>query len=490
MGNRLALAALALCALGSLVWLLGSGASEPTGVRAPLSATPDPGGAAPGPAAVPALASSAPTVTEAAGSPREQTSGSGRSAAPEILPELPTTSRSLEGRVQLEAPGAEGFANVELWLHRQSRAGQAGSLPMGSPDAVGKFRIEVPEGDTELRLELRHPDHVAAQIAPLDLPTGERRRLGIVRLQIGRPLFGQVLDSDGSSPVPGASVWALSRGGPLSHLSPTATTDAEGRFDLGRVLAGPVEVFVARTASAAPRRFAYDFSRTPRRSGRTRPAENGEVQVVLTELKPGEALPPAVAPRTLAEAAAWLDPELEPEEAVGTAALELVLLDANGGPVPGASFDIAGRSLITNSAGRLRAENLSTGKLSVRPAPELLRLGLSIQNVLVRDRQTTDLGTLRLLPFGRVQGQVRDAFDRPLPGAVVTGAALDAHLGALLVRTDGEGRFRLDFVPTGRLKFTASAPSGWSGLGLPAEAQLEVEPGETSEAPLQLQTAP
>lgn len=494
MGNRLALVALALFALGSLAWIFGSGASKPAVLdSAPVSAEPDRGGAAPRPVAAPPRIRSAPANSEASGSVRELTPGGARSAAPEFRPELPSTSRSLEGRIQLEARPAEAseaLAKVELWLHGKSAAGQAESTFLGAPDAVGKFRIEVPEGATELRLELRHPNHVAAQIAPLDLPTGERRRLGIIRLELGLPLFGQVLDSEGSSPVPGASVWALSRGGPQSNLSPTATTDAEGRFDLGRVLAGPVELFVARNASAAPRRFAYDFSRTARKSGRARPSADGEVQLILTELQPGEVRQPAVAPRTLAEAAAWLDPELAQEEPTGTAALELVLLDANGGPVSGAGFDLAGRSLITDSAGRLRAEGLNTGKVSVRPAPELLRLGLSIRNVLVRDRQTTDLGILRLRPFGRVQGQVRDAHRRPLPGAAVTGAVLDAHIGSIPLYTDAEGRFRLDFAPIGRLKFTASAPSGWSGLGLPVEVQVEVEPGRTSEAPLQLQSAP
>ncbi len=493
MGNRLVLAALALGALGALAWLfLVGGSSGPDLDRAPLSAAPDPRGVVPGSDPTPSKARRAPATPEALGSTRERTSGSSRSAAPEVLPELPATSRSLEGRIQLEAGTAEtpaDLARVELWLHGTSAAGPAESQFAGPPDGAGKFRMEVPEDAKELRLEIRHPSHVSVQIAPLDLPAGERRRLGIVRLERGVPLFGQVLDSDGSSPVSGASVWALSRSGSSSNLSPVVATGAEGRFDLGRVLTGSVELFVARSASAAPRHFPYDLSRTSRRSGRARPAADGEVQLVLTEQDTGENRPPAALPRTLAEAAAWIDSELEAETSPGFAALELVLLDANGRPVSGAGFDLAGRSFVTGSAGRLRAEDLNAGKVSVRPAPELLRLGLSIQNVLVRDRQTTDLGVLRLRPFGRVQGQVRDAYDRPLPGASVSGAVLGEHLGAILVHTDQEGRFRLNFAPTGRLKFTASAPSGWSDLGLPAEAQLEVEPGQTSETLLRLQSA-
>ena len=141
---------------------------------------------------------------------------------------------AVEGQVVNRAGQAVGGARVDV-----ARDGgvDPGALGFSRTDAAGRFRIDgLPSG--AIGLFVTHPTGVAR--AALDgLTVGETRR-STITLGAGATITGQVRREDGR-PATGAHVQAIFGSSHLPPL-PAATVAADGRYRLGPLLPGEIQV--------------------------------------------------------------------------------------------------------------------------------------------------------------------------------------------------------------------------------------------------------
>lgn len=140
-----------------------------------------------------------------------------------------TQGRPLEG-ADVKASRAPGPHNrLEL-----GRRPVFQTFPSATTGPDGMFRLgELKAGDS-LDLSVQHPDHMAARLPGVKVPTAEPLR---IELRKGRTLSGRVVGTEGE-PVAGAAL-SQSRGSRLH-----GSTDPEGAFHIGGIEPGSVDLRV------------------------------------------------------------------------------------------------------------------------------------------------------------------------------------------------------------------------------------------------------
>ena len=292
-------------------------------------------------------------------------------------------------------------------------------------------------------------------LPPLAMPRGELALAGRVEHADGRPAEDVLvtLSSDGADPSAEPLFWTY--------------TAADGGFALDRLPAGTHRVFLVH-ASAPPTSLEV-----------TLPAEGPVTWKLASALEPLPGLPEmrrreltgaVVRPSTLA--------------AQGLAGFEVVLRPtAENALLSGAAV----RRLACDASGRFGAPDLVAAAYSIEVLPPWARGGS--WPVLGRGSlaSAADASTeLRLaLAVGELEGAVHEPSGRPLEGALVKLAAVDA-LDALRAAqtwppavTDADGRFRFTDLPASRFRLELRA-------GLDSQTiEVEVKVGEiTSLAPV------
>jgi len=297
---------------------------------------------------------------------------------------------------------------------------------------------------------------LARTLAPLELPAGTLTLAGRVTTADGRPAaeaFVVLLPPDDErSELP-----------PLHH----AYSDAEGRFALEGLPAGPLRVVLTHP-SAPPRTFALELPVA------------GEVTWSLPAPLPE--LP--VLPEQGASAMSGLvrADGAGPEGAPDLTDFEVWLVPAPDTPLLAGASE---RRTSIDAQGAFALAELTAATYEARVLPGWARGGtwpiLARGGVTVRAGEPHSLGLA--LEVGAVEGTLLDPDGRPLPGAVVSVAALDAldPVGQPALWppavTDAEGRFRVGLLPPGRylVHVRAGAARG--------DSEVVVEAGSTRSVP-------
>lgn len=275
-------------------------------------------------------------------------------------------------------------------------------------DADGRFLLVDRAPGEKLDLSVWHPDFIAAEVRGVVVP----REDVLVELEGAARVAGRVVDPAGR-PVAGARVSAryeVQGGGTFS--SESGESDAEGRFELPHL--GPRRVeLLAR-------------------------AEGFRTLEVWLDLEPGETVEDLVlrlAPGALIEGRV-LDPWGEPADGVRIV----------GQGLGRSSLRHTGR---TDSTGRFRLDGLDPGPFTLSAIPRQLPPA----------RRTVEVGEgteeveIHLREGHSVHGQVAGDEGEPLAGVHV-------HLAGVEARSDRQGLFDLQNVPTGRHRLVA-VKDGW-----------------------------
>jgi hypothetical protein len=208
--------------IAAFAWFaLRSPGGMPSGVESPLAAPAAPRARSPDPAAPLAFDESrAPAVTADAADEFERR----RTATPTPAA---TTVQSLAGRVL--SPSAP-IAGAEVVLS----AADGSELARARTDGGGQFFLALDAPVENAALLVRAKGYAASLRSGERVQRGERRNLGVLRLDPGVTVAGRVVDAQ-DAPIPGASVEL--RGPALAGIvqRPLAATvtDRDGRFAFG-----------------------------------------------------------------------------------------------------------------------------------------------------------------------------------------------------------------------------------------------------------------
>jgi hypothetical protein len=129
-----------------------------------------------------------------------------------------------------------------------------------------------------------------------------------------------------------------------------------------------------------------------------------------------------------------------------------------GGMISGAQL----RETLTPTDGRFQLDGAAAGTWVVTvEAPDLAPV--TVSDVKVSARATTDIGQVRLTRGGTLRGSVVDPDGRPVPAAQVTarggGSEFVSYGDRLVASTDIDGAFEIKGIPTGTVKAMASHPN-------------------------------
>ncbi len=396
-------------------------------------------------------------VAAAGFAPREEsfTVVEGRAAAPLRFLLLPALA--LAGRVSIFDTPAEGAVveAVERNFMRRVRSRPAdadGGYLLEGLDA-GRWTLSVwPTPDTEVC------------VGGLDLPGLDRFD---IRLPAGGRVLGTVLDDATGAPVPGALVTLRTDGAGFLDDSAATRTDPDGRFSLDHL---PPDVPNITGFSVTATGF-LDFP-----DGRSEPVVPeaalfpGTADGIVVRLRRGAAVVGRV-----------LDPEGRPVPGARVSLFSSIGGGESGFSTP-ALADVEGRwrlepvepgtgILLVAAPGFCQEEFPAdpAAALSTGTAPASWTVEVPASGEARKD--------LVLSRGGAIEGTVVDA-----DGAPMAGAAISCHpegrwdeLGTA-GPSDGEGRFRVAGVPSGRaLEVSASLPDRPDGRSEP----LTLGPGET-----------
>jgi hypothetical protein len=143
------------------------------------------------------------------------------------------------------------------------------------------------------------------------------------------------------------------------------------------------------------------------------------------------------------------------------------------GPIEGTFPTPPVQGLVTQTGedGVFRLENVppATYVLSARPpgSPPL-----HVRDVEVRDRETTDLGTLELQRGATLFGNVVGPDGRVKAGVKISASSSEHQAQAT---SDAQGAFRLEALPPGDYQLTATPGSLWDALKFTATAQVSLK---------------
>jgi protocatechuate 3,4-dioxygenase beta subunit len=344
----------------------------------------------------------------------------------------------IEGRVtdRRGAPVAQAeidFGCSDFFPMGRPRSAQSQPAATG-PD--GRFRFEDLAPESSCSLIIRHAGYTTARLPGVKAPTSEPLR---VELAAARVLNGRVVGPLGE-PVQGASIDQIETrqirlGGSGSGMTSSESggrTDAEGRFQLNELAAGPVDLIVS---AEGYKRRTLNGIEAP---------EAGGPELAIS-LEKGEALTGKV-----------VDSHGEP---VAAAALHALPEE----PLTHGSREV---EAVTDGDGRYRLEGLETGRYSVQaesPDGQSVDTSAEIRPGVNR----LDLA----FPGGTdVTGRVLDRDGIPVPGA--TASLLTAPSGRIFhAVAAAEGWFHIRAVPDGDY-LLAGAAEGFSSTLQPGEIHI------------------
>ncbi|MFW5966461.1 MAG: carboxypeptidase regulatory-like domain-containing protein, partial [Persicimonas sp.] len=278
-------------------------------------------------------------------------------------------------------------------------------------DDDGRFSFDdVPPG--RVRLEARAPGFREERAEDITVESGERTATDLI-LEAADGVFGRVVDPD-DEPVSEAVVILESSERSRPHV---LRSDQEGRFQWDKA---PDRRF---SATAYSPKFAASEA-TGIRAGRDE----------TLRLRPGGSVRGRV-----------VGPD---GEAVQSYSIGVEAVEADG-PRPYRTRDV-GVLEINDSGGRFAFDSLRPATYWFRAKSDRYADGTS-ERVEVRAERTTSGVTIRLGEAGRITGQVTDEESgEPVAGARVQLFEPGSPFSQNQTRTDEEGRYELDGVPSGR----------------------------------------
>ncbi len=360
------------------------------------------------------------------------------------------------GVVDAEGRPVEGASVVLVPAIRNPRGGTSlsyDSYVTDATDADGLFEIPaVAGGSYQMTV-----DHVEFQSRPptsVDIPSDEGNTdIGRIRLTPGLQIEGLVMGSQGR-PIAGAEVAAFqgyAPRGPTGEGSRTAITDAGGRFRIGGLPDGRVEVTAAADGYAESHLKGVD------------PSADDMLEI---ELNRGATLTGRV-----------VDSRGDPVAAT------ITLFNAEPGP-----FATSGASVHpgvqTDAEGRFRFDLLRPG--TWRASVFAFTGGGSTESTPIHLR-TGEVREIELLVAnydGQVVGVVTDQLGNPLEQTEVTITTFGGGSqpgSSWTTPVDPRGRFELQPVPTGNARIVASHPEYRE-----TERDITIDPG-TNEVSLVLE---
>jgi protocatechuate 3,4-dioxygenase beta subunit len=378
-------------------------------------------------------------------------------------------------------------------------------------------------------LAVTSPGHAPAKVEHLALAAGERMR---VRIEVSpdAAVAGRVTDPAGQ-PVPGALVRARLFG-PQGGASSLAMTDAEGRFRIGDVPSGEVQVQATREGAAAgvekrlqvapgdqatvdlvlassgtltgrvtrqdgkPLRAATRVGLRSR-TDRMQRASTGELDAqgrYRIELPEGEWTVNAAESgsaawnfhtgarpvRILAGETAEQDLTIVEE----TPSCTGVVLEPGGAPATARVFlqgPQAGMGLSSNAEGRFSIAEMN----GQRPDYDRAHAHRDGRYGMVRIGKRCDHLRIQLEPAAKVRGEVRDPSGKPVDGFVLEVSFGNGPLGSMwgtaLTRRFGGARFQLDDVPGTAVRLTVRTEDRRQ-----ATAEVTLSPGADSTLDLEV----
>jgi len=430
-------------------------------------------------------------------------------------------------------------------LLRAEREGRLGGRTLAErTDAAGRFEFTGLDPGT-YTVVAQHPDFAVEQSAAQQLDR-ESRLAAQVRLSTPVTLIGRLV-GEGERPVAGAVNVQEKDGAPAAQALAEllkAEAGADGRFKIARVAPGSYALAVLPRGHApdrveavvSPKRTLLDLGDIRVETGLTirgRVREKGGAPVseatlsampmrsvggsmsseyraeadgsfVLAGMQPG-------AYRVAASAPGYADQSRE--TSAGSDNVDLVLepagliagtvVDEAGRPVE--SFTVSAQSArpergsiirgpgprepVTAADGRFQLDRVAAGTwvLTVE-APDLAPV--TVSDIKVTARATSDVGQVRLNRGGTLRGSVVDSDDKPIPAAQVTarggGNERIFYGDRLVTSTDIEGTFDLKGVPSGTVQAEATHPQyakgGVSGIDVdpakgPAQTRIVLSRG-------------
>lgn len=429
-------------------------------------------------------------------------------AAPLALP-LDLERRPPQGPLAIVLPrGASIRARVLGPDDRPVEGALARATDLSRPEAAGGVTVEATsdgEGTVRLaplaagrwRIEILPPAGLRSWHGPLALKAGQTLDLGVVRSRPGVAVTGRVVSKEDGDPVAGAKVRALRSLNGGSSLERTATSDEEGRFELGGLAEGRYELhseakpefvpLVAEGIEAPAGGLTLELERAATLEGsaiaddgapleqltvvarpvnpRAPSSHAGTPEVVDREsgrfriegIAPGRFVVHARARGRLAARSAELD------LAAGERREGLVLtLERGGLALSGRVVDRASRAGLsgatvtpldapeqattTASDGSFSIEGLTAGQLRVAAAhPDYASQVLA----LVASADRTEPVEIPLGPGATVEGSVSAASGAPVAGARIEAVPDGGEFAPRTAVTGADGRYRIEHVPAG-----------------------------------------
>jgi protocatechuate 3,4-dioxygenase beta subunit len=161
-------------------------------------------------------------------------------ASAESLRVVLVPAARLAGRVVDSSGNGVGRARLTL-LTGETDPWSEYNAPTTSTDEEGRFDLEnLESGSVRLLVEA---SEFLPRVEPMTLEPGKGKEDLLIQIEPGLHLEGQVLDPD-RTPISGASVTALGRM-ELSRNQPGTSTDRDGRFRIGGLGPGSVEILVS-----------------------------------------------------------------------------------------------------------------------------------------------------------------------------------------------------------------------------------------------------
>lgn len=129
----------------------------------------------------------------------------------------------------------------------------------------------------------------------------------------------------------------------------------------------------------------------------------------------------------------------------------VVVAQGTGAPLAGVRVEAAGaRAATTDAQGRFRLRELAPGKATVRASRQGFKGATGAASITAGGTAELRLELAALTGPGRVQGVVKDADEKPLPGVLVRAD------GGAEVKTGDDGAFALERVGPGPVTVTAA----------------------------------
>lgn len=325
---------------------------------------------------------------------------------------------SLAGRL-FDLEGSKPIAGAKV------RACDADAGPFGrkacatvESDENGRFRLsDLAQGRQSLSITASA--HAAGSInasapAAIRPETGEPEEV-LVFLGPGGRIAGRAVDAAGA-PVEGAwiSLRPLDLGRLTDEPRTAVETDAAGRFEAEGLPAG--------------RRYKLSAGaegRAPVEAGPFTVERGTDISDLVLRLSAGATL-----------AFRLVDAEERPVTAVR------VRIIPDGDRERGGKF-VEDRLIEIDAEGGLRVAHLASGTNTVVLEPDCCR-ELERERVVLRDGETTDLGTIAVREGRSIAGRVTDEGDRPIAEAEVsTSWQEEGRFRRRSARTDAEGRYRI-----------------------------------------------